>query len=480
MTSEALPATVARPGEPRAALARPALACTALARTGAPDFRRCLQLALAGLWLLDALLQFQAVMFAADFARMIGAAAAGNPAFVAGPVGWTAHLIAARPLLANGAFATLQLLIGLGIAWRPARRVALAASVAWALGVWWLGEGLGGLLSGATSPVGRPARSGPALRGGGSPAVAAPAGHRRRVPGGGSVSALRRLGPPRSSCGARWRRRRRCGRGRWAGMCPPRRPGSRAGWPGPISGSLACCSTDGQRPSRWRWCSRWWRPACAGRPRWRASRSCSRSRLAQRSGWLRAWAASWPAGPPTRVPGRCSCCWPCVTGRGGPGRNRRPRSIRCGLVRRRQRLGGQRDRPGLGWLPAGWRHGGDGRLLPGPDRDLGAGRPPGRPAARRDACADGADHGRDAGAVVRAALARRPAGRLRRGRGAVRLARDPLPARASAPARAAVRRHGLHARQPAGSAAGDGRAWHGRARPGARAARRGGLVGRPG
>lgn len=127
MTSAALPATVARAGEPRAALARPALD-----RTGPPDFRRCL--ALAGLWLLDALLQFQAVMFTTDFARMVGAAA-GNPAFVADPVGWTAHLIAARPLLANGAFATLQLLIGLGIAWRPARRVALAASVAWALGV---------------------------------------------------------------------------------------------------------------------------------------------------------------------------------------------------------------------------------------------------------------------------------------------------------------------------------------------------------
>jgi hypothetical protein len=158
MTSDALPATVARPGGSRTALAgtalaRPALAGTALARTGAPDFRRCLELALAGLWLLDALLQFQAVMFTTDFARMIEAAAAGNPAFVAGPVRWTAHLIAARPLLANGVFATLQLLIGLGIAWRPARRVALAASVGWALGVWWLGEGLGGLLSGATSPV---------------------------------------------------------------------------------------------------------------------------------------------------------------------------------------------------------------------------------------------------------------------------------------------------------------------------------------
>ena len=144
---------MARPGEPRAALARPALACTALARTGAPDFRRCLELALAGLWLLDALLQFQAVMFTTDFARMIGAAAAGNPAFISRPDGLDRAPDRRATAAGQRRVATLQLLIGLGIAWRPARRVALAASVAWALGVWWLGEGLGGLLSGATSPV---------------------------------------------------------------------------------------------------------------------------------------------------------------------------------------------------------------------------------------------------------------------------------------------------------------------------------------
>jgi hypothetical protein len=31
--------------------------------------------------------------------------------------------------------------------------VALAASIAWSLGVWWFGEGLGGVLSGGASPV---------------------------------------------------------------------------------------------------------------------------------------------------------------------------------------------------------------------------------------------------------------------------------------------------------------------------------------
>ena len=56
-------------------------------------------------------------------------------------------------MLVNTIFATIQLLIGLGIAWRPTVRLALAASIAWSLGVWWFGEGLGGVLSGAASPV---------------------------------------------------------------------------------------------------------------------------------------------------------------------------------------------------------------------------------------------------------------------------------------------------------------------------------------
>ena len=52
----------------------------------------------------------------------------------------------------NAAFATLQLLLAIGIAWRPAARLALAASVAWSVAVWWLGEGLGGVLTGSASP----------------------------------------------------------------------------------------------------------------------------------------------------------------------------------------------------------------------------------------------------------------------------------------------------------------------------------------
>jgi hypothetical protein len=117
------------------------------------DWRRTLQLALAALWLLDAVLQFQTFMFSQGFPRMLAATATGNPGLVAGPVTWSAHLVGTHPGTATAVFGTLQLLLGLGIAWRPAVRVALAASAAWALAVWWLGEGLGGVLTGTASPV---------------------------------------------------------------------------------------------------------------------------------------------------------------------------------------------------------------------------------------------------------------------------------------------------------------------------------------
>ena len=48
----------------------------------APDARRRLQLALGALWLLDAILQYQPVMFTRAFSQMLAAAADGNPAFV--------------------------------------------------------------------------------------------------------------------------------------------------------------------------------------------------------------------------------------------------------------------------------------------------------------------------------------------------------------------------------------------------------------
>jgi hypothetical protein len=119
----------------------------------APDAGRRLQLVLAAIWLLDALLQFQAFMFSRGFAQMLGATAAGNPAIIADPITWSARIIAGHPTATNATFALIQLALGLGIAWRPTLKLALASSVVWSLAVWWFGEGLGGVLNGTASPV---------------------------------------------------------------------------------------------------------------------------------------------------------------------------------------------------------------------------------------------------------------------------------------------------------------------------------------
>jgi hypothetical protein len=116
------------------------------------DARRALQLALAGLWLLDGVLQYQPVMFTQAFPRMLAQSATGNPAVIARPIAWDAALVGHHLVLLNTLFAAVQLLLGLGIALRPTVRLALAASVGWSLAVWWLGEGLGGVLSGAADP----------------------------------------------------------------------------------------------------------------------------------------------------------------------------------------------------------------------------------------------------------------------------------------------------------------------------------------
>jgi hypothetical protein len=117
------------------------------------DARRPLQLALAGIWLLDGVLQYQSFMYSKAFPQMLAGTADGNPSVIARPITWDASLVEHHLALVNTLFATIQLLLGLGIAFRPTVRPALAASVAWALGVWWFGEGLGGVLSGAAGPL---------------------------------------------------------------------------------------------------------------------------------------------------------------------------------------------------------------------------------------------------------------------------------------------------------------------------------------
>lgn len=110
--------------------------------------RRGLQIALGMLWLLDAALQYQPFMFGSGFVRqIIVPAEAGNPAAAASVPLLGAHVISATQPVSNAMFATAQLLLGLALLWRPSVKAGLTGSVAWGLLVWWLGEGLGGVLA---------------------------------------------------------------------------------------------------------------------------------------------------------------------------------------------------------------------------------------------------------------------------------------------------------------------------------------------
>src|SRR5207237_4323831 len=88
----------------------------ALAVPRARVTRRHLQIALGLIWLLDGGLQFQPFMLRTSFARdVIAPLADGQPHFVAGPVHWAANLIVAHPVAWDVPFATIQVLLGLGL-----------------------------------------------------------------------------------------------------------------------------------------------------------------------------------------------------------------------------------------------------------------------------------------------------------------------------------------------------------------------------
>jgi len=120
--------------------------------------RRHVQVALGALWLLDGALQLQTFMFTAGFPNEILAPSGdGQPQWVSGPVSFFADHIAQHPAPYDAAMAVAQLALGVGFLLRPTVRAAIVASVLWSLGVWWFGEGLGGLASGhATLVTGAP------------------------------------------------------------------------------------------------------------------------------------------------------------------------------------------------------------------------------------------------------------------------------------------------------------------------------------
>jgi hypothetical protein len=108
-------------------------------------------------WLVDAALQYQPYMFHAEFVtQTLEPTIPGTPYFVAHPGLWADHFMLHHIGLYNVGFATVQLLIALAIFYRPTVRLGLAVSFVWALGVWWLAEGIGGVTNGASPIAGAP------------------------------------------------------------------------------------------------------------------------------------------------------------------------------------------------------------------------------------------------------------------------------------------------------------------------------------
>ncbi len=163
--------------------------------------RRGLQIALGGLWLADGALQLQPFMFGRGFANQILVPAyMGSPSGVTGPALAFTRLVLHAPAAWNTVFAVTQLLLGLGLLWRPSVRAALAASIGWALAVWWLGEGLRRRAERLRQPAHRGPRRRHPLR------AAGPGGLARPGPEGGGGASRRARGggqPAGAAAGAR-------------------------------------------------------------------------------------------------------------------------------------------------------------------------------------------------------------------------------------------------------------------------------------
>ena len=123
-----------------------------------PLSRRRVRTVLGALWLLDAVLQAQPQMFSADWWRSnLAGSAMGQPYFIRQSIVWVVAIVARHPAIWNTAFVSIQLAVGVALLAGRLERSAIVVSVPWALGVWWVGEGLGMLPTGfATLATGAP------------------------------------------------------------------------------------------------------------------------------------------------------------------------------------------------------------------------------------------------------------------------------------------------------------------------------------
>jgi hypothetical protein len=119
----------------------------------ASDQRRAMQSVLGLIWLLDGGLQFQSFMYSRGFVDMLTGGAAGQPAWLASSIDWSAHLAQRDLTVWNTLFALIQVAIGLGLLHRGTVKAALAGSLLWAFVVWWFGEAFGMLFMNMANPL---------------------------------------------------------------------------------------------------------------------------------------------------------------------------------------------------------------------------------------------------------------------------------------------------------------------------------------
>ena len=110
---------------------------------------RGIQIALGLIWLLDGLFQFKSFMFTHGIVTDVFAPAMhGQPSFIGGPMRTMDDFYGRDLTLWNSLSGEIQIAIGLGLmCGKRLLKPALAVSFAWALYVWWFGEGFGGLTS---------------------------------------------------------------------------------------------------------------------------------------------------------------------------------------------------------------------------------------------------------------------------------------------------------------------------------------------
>lgn len=119
----------------------------------ASDARRAIQTVLGLIWLLDGALQFQPFMYSKGFIQVVTGLEVGQPYWLASSIKWAAHIFQSNSTGLNTLFALTQVIIGLGLLYRPTVKGALALSFAWSLIVWWSAEAFGLLFSNTASPL---------------------------------------------------------------------------------------------------------------------------------------------------------------------------------------------------------------------------------------------------------------------------------------------------------------------------------------